>query len=233
MVRNCKKELDGLWPQIVYIDLVGLSEQDACEELLEGLKRGRSKPKTAPAFPGAIQHNVAEEPLFPGKPGAVSGKKLSEEKPTLPRPKLDRSFNPYKTRDEWIGYITSSLQEAVEREAFLDFYADDVEGHKEIHILHNQNTIYSLNIYKGTMGRGGDDGISFSYAESRMIISNGVNAWGRFSWNAEKEAIVLDLMGSGMLSASFSADTKAYTREEFLQALWKKIQSVIERSAGG
>src|SRR5258708_33129792 len=46
------------------------------------------------------------------------------------RSKLKKSFNPYNTRDEWIEYITSNLQGAVEGEASLDFYAEDVEGYR-------------------------------------------------------------------------------------------------------
>ncbi len=94
MVHECRQELEGIWPQIVYINLVSLSEQAARKVLLEGINRGRNKPKTPPVFPGAIQHNEAEEPQFPGRAGDVSSPNFSEEKPILPRPKLNRSFNP-------------------------------------------------------------------------------------------------------------------------------------------
>jgi hypothetical protein len=229
MVRNCRQELEGLWPQIIYIDLVGLSEQAARKALLEGINKGRNKPDTPPVFPGAIQHNEAVEPHFPGRAGGVSSPNFSDEKPILPRPRLNRSFNPYKTRDEWIEYITSSLQEAIEGEDPLDFYAEDVEGNRQIRILHNQNTIYSLNIKKGGFGNG-DTGISFSYAEGRMISNSGINAWGHFKWNAEKELVVLELHDLSLLSSFISGDAKKYAKEEFLQALWNKIRTVIENS---
>ena len=115
-------------------------------------------------------------------------------------------------------------------EASLDFYTDNIDGHSQIRILHNQDTIYSLNIYKGLMGKGSsDDGISFSYATGRAASSSGFNAWGKFKWDIEKEAIVLNLNDMGMLSASYSGEM-TYTKEEFLQALWNKIRSVIENS---
>jgi len=68
-VRKC--DLKGLLPQIVYIDLVGLDEAEAREQLLEGVKFGRAKPTKAPAFPGAVARSVPERPRFPGSPTAV------------------------------------------------------------------------------------------------------------------------------------------------------------------
>ena len=163
MVRDCKRELAGLWPQIIYIDLVDLNEQAARKALLTGINLGRNKPITALVFPGAIKHIEAEGPDFPGGTSSDASAKLSKEKLALPKLKLNRSFNPYQTRDEWIEYLTSNLQEAIEGEAPLDFYADDVEGHRQIRILRNQDTIYSLNVKKGGFGSG-DAGIVFSSA---------------------------------------------------------------------
>jgi hypothetical protein len=50
-VREC--DLKGLLPQIVYIDLTDLSSEQAAEELLAGVKRGRAKPLIEPKFPRA------------------------------------------------------------------------------------------------------------------------------------------------------------------------------------
>jgi hypothetical protein len=68
-VRECR--LEGLLPQIVYIDLVGLNETAAKERLLAGARFGRAKPTTAPAFPGEAARAVPERPRFPGPPPAV------------------------------------------------------------------------------------------------------------------------------------------------------------------
>jgi tetratricopeptide (TPR) repeat protein len=59
-VRECKPE--GLFPQIIYVDLLGLVETKAREALLAGVVRGRAKPKTPPAFPAS----TASAPPFPG-----------------------------------------------------------------------------------------------------------------------------------------------------------------------
>lgn len=63
-VRECEPK--GLLSQIVYIDLVGLSEAAAKKTLLEGVKRERATPETAPEYPGAAPRAVARKPRFPG-----------------------------------------------------------------------------------------------------------------------------------------------------------------------
>ncbi len=162
------------------------------------------------------------------RPGGFS---KADEKLDLPKIRGDKSFNPYKVRDEWIEYITSNLQEVVEGEDSLDFYANDAQGHRQIRILSNQKTVYSLDIHKGSMGGSrSDDGISFSNAEGRATFGSGFNASGNFKWDRQKEAVVLELLDMSLLS--HLGGTQEYTKEEFLHALWDKIRSVIERSAG-
>jgi tetratricopeptide (TPR) repeat protein len=63
-VREC--ELKGLLPQIVYIDLTGLEEEVAKEELLKGINVGRAKPLIAPHFPGTVRRAATQRPRFPG-----------------------------------------------------------------------------------------------------------------------------------------------------------------------
>lgn len=60
-VRDCTPQ--GLLPQIIYIDLVGLAEAETKAALLAGVRRERAKPTTPPGFPGGV-HRVA--PRFPG-----------------------------------------------------------------------------------------------------------------------------------------------------------------------
>lgn len=231
MVRDCRQELEGLWPQIVYINLVDLSEQAASKVLLEGIRKGRSKPTVPPIFPGVVEHTEAVEHRFPGQGGGVSSSNSSDEELTLPKPKMDKAFNHYEVRDEWIEYITSSLKEAVAGEDALGFYANDAQGKRQIRILVNQRTVYSLDIFRGSMGGSGtDDGISFSYAEGRVAFSSGFNATGNFKWDSQKELPVLELLDFSLLS--HAGGSKHYTKEEFLQELWNKILQAIERSTG-
>ena len=59
-VRVEKCDPEGLLPQIVYIDLVGLDEAAARERLLQGVEGDRAKPKKSPPFP------KKKAPRFPG-----------------------------------------------------------------------------------------------------------------------------------------------------------------------
>jgi hypothetical protein len=75
-VAECKPP--GLLHARIYIDLVGLSEEEARQSLLDGVREGRAKPvsapplptssRTAPVFPGTI-HNLPfpPNPLFTGR----------------------------------------------------------------------------------------------------------------------------------------------------------------------
>jgi hypothetical protein len=50
-VRVREVDLRGMWKTIVYIDLVGLTQEDAKQVLLSGIASGRAKPTTVPPFP--------------------------------------------------------------------------------------------------------------------------------------------------------------------------------------
>jgi hypothetical protein len=60
-VRVVECEPAGLLHARIYIDLVGLDEEAARKELLDGVKDGRVKPTKAPLFPGSIK----PKPAFP------------------------------------------------------------------------------------------------------------------------------------------------------------------------
>lgn len=140
-----------------------------------------------------------------------------------------KSFNPYKTRDEWIEYLTENIQQAVEATNSLEFYIDNNNAYRYLHILHNNRTIYTLQIHKGTFPSRTDDGICFAYAtHGNSTSSNAMNAWGKFEWNTDKEEVALQLHDMSLLSPYTTADEKAYTKEEFLQALWQAIKRYIE-----
>jgi hypothetical protein len=63
-IQDCKPQ--GLLPQIVYIDLVGLDAEAARDRLLAGVQRQRAKPTWEPGFPGQSPRPVTQPPLFPG-----------------------------------------------------------------------------------------------------------------------------------------------------------------------
>ncbi len=58
-VRIQECELKGLLKQIIYIDLVGISEKEAVERLISGLDSGRIKPSHTPFFPRAQSNKTS------------------------------------------------------------------------------------------------------------------------------------------------------------------------------
>lgn len=64
-VRVADFDPRGLLGQVVYLDIVGLDEEQARERLLSGVSE-RLKPSIAPAFPGAA-HAGEPSPAFPGE----------------------------------------------------------------------------------------------------------------------------------------------------------------------
>ncbi len=67
-VRVAECEPKGLLKAMIYIDLVGANETTARQQLIDGLKKGRLKPASQPAFPGTGSSNGSsrEGPAFPG-----------------------------------------------------------------------------------------------------------------------------------------------------------------------
>ncbi len=66
-VRVREADISGLLGQIVYIDFVGVHDEAASRELvLDGVRKGRGKPKKKPAFPPTAGRAIKEQPRFPG-----------------------------------------------------------------------------------------------------------------------------------------------------------------------
>jgi tetratricopeptide (TPR) repeat protein len=62
-----KSRLEGLLRAIVHVDLTELSEQQAKERLLQGVRFERTKPSEAPTFPSATEAARDGSPPFPGR----------------------------------------------------------------------------------------------------------------------------------------------------------------------
>lgn len=65
-VRIKQIDPEGILSPIVFIDLVGLSEQDAKKALINGIQKGRAKPEHKPGFPGKENDHTSKQPPFPG-----------------------------------------------------------------------------------------------------------------------------------------------------------------------
>lgn len=64
-VRDCIPT--GMLAQVFHIDLVGLEETQAKQQLLLGVQSGRAKPPKSPAYPAQPRHIAPAEPSFPGQ----------------------------------------------------------------------------------------------------------------------------------------------------------------------
>lgn len=65
-VRGC--ESGGLLPQIVHIDPIGLDDQQANEDHLQGVQSERGKPSAPPRYPGHVPDLPAPRSVFPERP---------------------------------------------------------------------------------------------------------------------------------------------------------------------
>jgi TIR domain len=81
-VRVLDCHLKGLLAQVVYIDLVGLDEEDAKNRLLAQVRSGRSKPQLKPLFPGA---KTLSKPAFPAAGSGIAQPVSAEHEEVQPR----------------------------------------------------------------------------------------------------------------------------------------------------
>jgi len=65
-VKVSEYQARGLLGQLVPIDLIGLEEKDAIQELVTGVRSGRAKPTSPPDFPRREERSVRVRPEFPG-----------------------------------------------------------------------------------------------------------------------------------------------------------------------
>ncbi len=63
-IRVRETAISGLLRSRIYIDLVGLEEEQAKERLLQGISQERAKPSHPPCFPGT--ETIPKRPRFPG-----------------------------------------------------------------------------------------------------------------------------------------------------------------------
>jgi hypothetical protein len=132
-VRVERCALQGLLPQIVYIDLVGLDEDAAKKRLLDGVQRDRAKPTSPPSYPGSAPQPVAEQPRFPGELPSVQSASDAPWVPQVPWAvvRLSRAnATEYRLEDGRHSHILGSINENYERwelERVIDLDRDRVQ----------------------------------------------------------------------------------------------------------
>lgn len=117
----------GLLKSVVYIDLVGKPEVEARDALLKGIAPGRSKPNSAPPFPGQ-SHNSKP---FPGARRGIQNPQLRLSRPPSD---LDRRNFLRRGFEEIVSHFSenmslleqenSGLETTVDRNASFEFRAE-------------------------------------------------------------------------------------------------------------
>jgi hypothetical protein len=114
-VRECN--LEGLHSPMIYIDLIGLSEDEARETILQGLKE-RAKPDEPPSYPGALNEQSDSSTSERVAPHHVQYPGTSENNSTAETQDSDIISNlpqgvPFFTgREEVLDKLYKALQES-------------------------------------------------------------------------------------------------------------------------
>jgi hypothetical protein len=132
-VREC--EAAGLLKAIVYIDLVGLNEDDARERLLERLSGRRAKPSSKPRFPADKAKPQSEEPRFPGAADSkTSSGRGHHYVPDLRRSPSDLDKRRFMQRafDSIVQHFDRSLKELASGHEGVDHYLRQITSAKYV-----------------------------------------------------------------------------------------------------
>lgn len=220
-VRLCKPE--GLLPSIVYIDLVDLDENAAHDELLNGIRQGRAKPDTRPAFPGNAA-KVKHKP-FPASASAPPAARTAP-KEDIYMPKV---VGKPTDRDKRL-FLRGSYQ------TIRDYFKDALDtlaqrDHLEVDLHENTATDFTAEIFvDGQSASRTHIRIGGFTGESGIAVSEGAHH-GDNSYNEMLNIVVADgeLRLSGMGHWHGADDAKQLTPERAAAYLWKRLVEPLER----
>jgi hypothetical protein len=211
LVRPCRP--DGLLAQLVHIDLTGLSQEEAREALVTGLKSGRAKPATEPPFPGAPQSSRA----FSG-----GGQRTAPQAPPVRIRRAPTDIEKRRFLREGLDVIAGAfrgwLQDLQSQDQALqtDFEAEGSGFRAEVYV----GGQLKANCRVWTGGMFGDNGIS--YAEgSTARMGNAVNE--TLSLADGDELAFSALMNMGVGKAAEGIDPRRMTAAEAAAYLWARF----------
>jgi TIR domain len=171
-VRECDPK--GLLKAVIRIDLVGVDEVTARQQLIDGLSTGRAKPSSAPSFPGpsAVPRHPAAP--FPGE--ATSGSSASSA-PYIPKVRreitdLDRrrfAQQGFKQVKQYFERALAQLK-ASHAELDIDFVETSATEFNAEIFIHGKSKC-RCRIWLGGMFGNND----IAYAEGSSISGNAMN----------------------------------------------------------
>lgn len=152
-----------------------------------------------------------------------SNAQAKEMGPQYRRPKVSKTFDPYKESQTWVDYLIRELDKRCNNSE-ISFSHFSRESKQCLRFVIGGKPVYSVDIQLGGFHR--DHGLSLSYAQGEMQMTSGFNAFADFEWNKEKECVVLNLNDFSVFSRSSSE--QKFTKEEFLEYIWSKVCDATE-----
>jgi len=163
------------------------------------------------------------------EPSLNSTKPLTDTENPIKLPKIrPLSFNPYDEAENLIAFLKTGLKERCDLAEIQGVSCHiSQRGEKTcLRVLLRGNTIYSLNVWLGTLGS--DHTLNFYGVAGEMRGNdNAMNATAEVVWDKAINGVAVELFNLSLLRVI--SDRKRYTPEEFLEALWNVIIEALER----
>jgi hypothetical protein len=214
-VAECKPE--ALLKSVVYIDLVGTSDEVARGRLLDGVARCRGKPSSKPAFPGNKSRSPA--PAFPAsRPGQASSTRYMPKIRRTPSDLEKRRFikETFETiRKEFEGRLSELTRDSAGVETDLTSL-DATKFTAEIFI--NGRSRARCKIWQG--GMFSSEGISF--AEGSAMLSDGA-CNEVLSLSTDGGLSLRPMMNMGLGRASEGLDVENLSPNDSAEYLWRRF----------
>lgn len=144
-------------------------------------------------------------------------------KPEFRRPKVARSFDPYKKSQAWLKDLVAEMDRRC-RESDISFSHFNRDGKECLRFVANGKVVYSINI--GIGGFHQDHGYSFSYSWGEMQMFSGINGWAEFEWDKERDCLTLKIQDFSVTSQQ--AAERKHTKPEFFDYIWNKFCNALE-----
>ncbi|MDP2653106.1 MAG: TIR domain-containing protein [Candidatus Omnitrophota bacterium] len=173
-----------------------------------------------------LRKNTPEQlsDLIVKKLGQSASPQAKEQSPPYRRPKVSKSFDPYKASHAWVDYLAQEIEKRC-ASSDISFSSFQREGKQCLRFVVNGKPVYAINVQVGGFHR--DHGLSFSYAHGEMHMTSGYNAFADFEWDKDKECVVLKMNDFSSFSRPTN-DTQGLNQQEFIEYMWEKVCDAIE-----
>jgi hypothetical protein len=216
----------GLWKAVTHIDLVGLDAATARRQLIDGVRKGRTKPTIAPDFPGSFSNADHARVPFPG----TEHQNPSASTSTSYMPKLKRSITDFekgKFAKHAFQIVQSQFEEALVRlkqvhpDVDVDFtQVSSTRFRAEIFLRGKRRC--RCDIWLGAML----NETNIGYAEGESIRGDAVNEILAVAV-VQNELRIKALMGTfGRLPSGI--DLNELTEDQAADYLWRRFVAALE-----